>query len=59
MRGLTSEVQVAAGGGAVMQRAPGPGMSRVTLTLAFRFELEQGAREGIYPWPVQLSAQPL
>lgn len=59
VRGLSGEVQVGAAGGTVVQRAPGPGMSRVTLTLAFRFELEQGAREGIYPWPVQLSAQPL
>jgi hypothetical protein len=59
VRGLGSEVQMGAGGGHVAQRASGGGMNTATLALAFRFELSQSAKEGIYAWPVHLSVMPL
>lgn len=59
VRGLAGEVQVGPAGGTVAQKQAGPGMNRVTLTLAFRFELAQDTREGVYAWPMQLSALPL
>lgn len=59
VRGLANEVQLGTGGGVVAQRAPGRGMSAVTLALAFRFELTQNAREGVYAWPLQVSVAPL
>ena len=59
VRGLTGDVQVGAGGGQVAQRTAGAGVSRVTLALSFRFELSESAREGVYAWPMQLSAMPL
>lgn len=59
VRGLPTDVQLGTSGGAVAQRASGRGMSQVTLALAFRFELSQAAREGVYAWPMQLSVTPL
>lgn len=59
VRGLASDVQVGSAGGLVAQPATGYGMSQVTLALAFRFELAPTTREGVYPWPMQLSATPL
>jgi hypothetical protein len=59
VRGLPSDVQVGSAGGQVAQRAPGHGMSRVTLALAFRFELSPSTQEGVYAWPMQLSVTPL
>lgn len=59
VRGLSSEVQMGPSGGHVAQRVSGSGMSTATLALAFRFELSQSAREGVYAWPVQLSVVPL
>lgn len=59
VRGLAGDVQVGAGGGQVAQRASGHGVSKVTLALSFRFELSESAREGVYAWPMQLSAMPL
>jgi hypothetical protein len=59
VRGLPSDVQVAASGGQVAQRPAGQGASRITLALSFRFELSESAREGVYAWPMQLSAMPL
>jgi hypothetical protein len=59
VRGLAGDVQVGAAGGQVAQRVVGAGMSRTTLALSFRFELSESAREGVYAWPMQLSAMPL
>lgn len=59
VRGLPNALQVGASGGVVPQPALGRGMGQITLALAFRFDLSPGARVGTYPWPFQLTAQPL
>jgi hypothetical protein len=59
VRGLSTDVQLGTSGGTVAQSASGRGMNQVTLALAFRFELAPSAREGVYAWPMQLSAMPL
>ena len=59
IHGLASPLQVGPEGGAVRQPAAGSGMSAVTLALAVRFDLPPGAAEGEYPWPFQLSVEPL
>ncbi len=57
VKGLGQDVQVGAGG--MVTRAAGAGTRRTTLDLGFRFILSDSAREGIYPWPMQLSVTPL
>ena len=57
--GLDSEVQLGSAGGVVTQAAPGRGMRNTTLSLGFRFMLSETARQGVYPWPVQLAAASL
>lgn len=59
VRGLPNAVQVGASGGMVTQPSLGRGMTEVTVALAFRFDLAQSARAGSYPWPFQLTAEPL
>jgi hypothetical protein len=59
IHGLASPLQVGPEGGAARQPAGGSGMSTATLALAVRFDLPPGAAEGEYPWPFQLSVEPL
>lgn len=59
LRGLSTDVQWGAAGGAVAQRATGPGMSRQLLALSYRFMLSPTARPGTYAWPVRLAVSPL
>jgi len=59
VRGLGSPVQLGPTGGAVMQPPAGPGITRATLELGFRFILADSARAGTYPWPMQLSVTPI
>lgn len=59
IRGLAAPLQVGPEGGAVRQPAGGSGMSAVTLALGVRFDLPAGVAEGEYPWPFQLSVEPL
>lgn len=59
VRGLGSEVQMGADGGAVSQANSGGGMSSTVLDLGFRFELSAAAQQGVYPWPMQMSVVPL
>lgn len=59
VRGLGSDVQMGADGGVVSQMNTGRGMSSTTLDLGFRFELSASARQGVYPWPMQMSIIPL
>ena len=58
VRGLDTEVQWGAGGGAVAQRPAGRGMHSQTLALGYRFTLAPEARAGVYPWPVRLAVSP-
>lgn len=57
--GLDNEVQLGSAGGVVTQAAPGHGMRNATLSLGFRFMLSEGARQGVYPWPMQLTVASL
>jgi hypothetical protein len=59
VRGLNSPVQLGPAGGAVMQPHTGPGITRTTLELGFRFILADTARAGTYPWPMHLSVTPI
>lgn len=59
VQGLSSEVQLGPGGGAVLQPASGSGVTRTTLALGFRFVLSELAQQGVYSWPMQLSVTPL
>jgi hypothetical protein len=59
VRGLASEVQLGAAGGAVMQPASPSGITRAQLELGFRFLLADSARPGTYSWPVQLTVSPV
>jgi hypothetical protein len=59
VRGLDREVQLGADGGAVVQTANGQGVTNMVLDLVFRFELAASARQGVYPWPMELSVTPL
>lgn len=57
--GLGNEVQMGADGGAVKQVATGRGMTTARHDVGLRFELSAAAREGVYPWPLQISVEPL
>lgn len=59
VQGLSGEVRLGPAGGMVMQATPGMGRVKNTVSLGFRFELDQNARPGIYAWPMQLSVMPL
>lgn len=57
--GLDNEVQLGSTGGVVTQAAPGRGMRHTTLSLGFRFMLSETAKQGVYPWPMQLAVASL
>jgi hypothetical protein len=59
VRGLDVPLQVGPAGGVIAQRASASPARETVLALGFRFELAPSAREGVYPWPFQLSAEPL
>lgn len=59
VKGLSSELQLAPAGGAVMQPPSATGVTRTTLQLGFRFMLAEDARPGTYAWPVHLSVTPI
>lgn len=59
VRGLGNEVQMGASGGAISQSGHTAGVNDAALDLAIRFELSAAAEEGVYPWPLHLSAAPL
>ena len=59
VKGLDSDVQVGSGGGVVPQRSQAWGVLRKTVELNFRFFLAGDARQGVHPWPMQLSVVPL
>lgn len=57
--GLGADVQMGAGGGGLTRSTPGRGMNNTELDMGFRFELAAGTRQGVYPWPIQMSVVPL
>lgn len=57
--GLGNELQVGAEGGSASQPIAGTGMSSKVLSLHFRYVLSDGARQGVYPWPMQVEVAPL
>lgn len=57
--GLGADVQMGAGGGAIARNTPVRGMDNTVIEMAFRFELAAGTQQGVYPWPIQMSAVPL
>jgi hypothetical protein len=59
VRGLASDVQLGAAGGAVMQPAAATGITRAQLDLEFRFVLADSAQPGSYSWPVHLTVSPV
>jgi len=59
VKGLDTDVQVGAGGGSVMQRASGMGVTRATLNLGFRILLSASAQQGSYAWPMRVAVAPL
>jgi hypothetical protein len=59
VKGLDTDVQVGAAGGAVMQRAKGRGVTRATLNLGFRILLSASARQGSYSWPMRVAIAPI
>jgi hypothetical protein len=59
VRGLGNEVQLGASGGVVPQTGASQGITHASHALGFRFELTESARQGTYPWPVQVSVVPM
>lgn len=57
--GLGNDVQLDGAGGGVARSPEGPGMSKATLALMFRFILSESARQGVYAWPMRLSVAAL
>jgi hypothetical protein len=57
VRGLNSEMELAADGGSIVQRWQG--RQSEDLNLSFRFNLAAGAGPGDYPLPVALRVRPL
>ena len=57
--GLGNDVQLDGAGGGIARSAEGPGMSKATLALVFRFMLSESARQGVYAWPMRLSVAAL
>lgn len=55
VRGLGNDVQLDTAGGGIARRPEGPGMSKATLDLVFRFILSDSAKQGVYAWPMRLS----
>ena len=58
VRGLDSRVELGAEGGAVVQRWS-DSEHRRSLSLTYRFVLQDGVQPGSYPWPLQLGIAPL
>jgi hypothetical protein len=58
VRGLDSRVELGPDGGAVVQRW-NPNERHRSLSLTYRFVLQDGVQPGLYPWPVQLAVAPL
>lgn len=59
VRGLGTDVQLGPAGGFVTQPSPGQGAVTSRLDLGFRFVLSESARQGVYPWPLQMSVSSL
>lgn len=55
VRGLGNDVQMSPEGGSVTRSSSGPGVTRATLALGFRFVLSESAQAGTYAWPMRLS----
>lgn len=51
-----ADVQLPAAGGMLL--VPWEGAGRKGLQLSYRFNLRTGTTPGIYPWPLQIAAQP-
>jgi hypothetical protein len=58
VRGLDSRVELGADGGSVVQRW-NQNERRKSLSLTYRFVLQQDVRPGSYPWPLQFGVTPL
>jgi len=58
VRGLDSRVELGADGGAIVQRWS-QDERRTSLSLTYRFVLQQGVQPGNYPWPIQFDIAPL
>lgn len=58
VRGLDSRVELGSDGGTVVQRW-NQNERHKSLSLTYRFVLQQGVQPGSYPWPVQLDVAPL
>jgi hypothetical protein len=56
--GLDSRVELGSDGGAVVQRW-NQNERHKSLSLTYRFVLQEGVQPGNYPWPVQLNITPL
>ena len=59
VRGLGSDVQLGADGGAVAQRTAARGMTQTALDLGYRFMLSASAQQGVYAWPMRVLVTPL
>ena len=57
--GLGNDVQLDGAGGGIARSPEGPGMTKATLALVFRFILSESARQGVYAWPMRLSVAAL
>lgn len=58
VRGLDGPAELGPDGGAVVQRWH-PEERRRSLSLTYRFTLQEGVQPGRYPWPVQIDVMPL
>jgi hypothetical protein len=58
LRGLDSRVELGADGGSVVQRW-NQNERRKSLSLTYRFVLQQDVQPGSYPWPLQFGVMPL
>lgn len=56
--GLESDVQLGPNGGDIAQNAIGKGLASTALGLGFRFVLSASAQQGVYAWPMGVSAAP-
>lgn len=57
--GLPRPVQVGRSQQSIYLPMPGSGMSRLALSLRFRFYLAAGTPAGVHPWPVRVSTEVL
>lgn len=59
MTGLENEVQISQNESVLLQPSLGMGLKTININLSFKFIINKDIKEGLYPWPLNVSITPI